>query len=193
MFESHHKSSGIPVCKLNTRFDYKRDFELVISSHVLSFLFLFSLSFSHSPPHRWLVGINPAGEIAFGDLPGIFTGGLSTILNNLLAPLITFLDSIIPGIGALIPALAIPTVGLSTIGIEIPIAWSGTLTHTESQEIVVSYSVTAPPQAHVLGRAIAHIGKSSVPFTLDVSRRVHVPAGIFGQTTGQLIAFDCMY
>lgn len=139
---------------------------------------------------RWLVGITPSIGIAAGELPGAIFGGLSTILNNLLRPLVTFLDSILPGIAAIIPDLALPTVTLGSLSLAIPLVWSGEVTHVESQEIVVSYSVTAPPQAHVMGRAIAHMGKSSVPFTLDVSRRVHVPAGIYGQTTGQLIAFD---
>lgn len=70
---------------------------------------------------------------------------------------------------------------------------TGRLTHTEDMEAVVSYSITAPPQTHILGRAIAHMGRSSVPFTMDVTRTVHVPAGVFGQTTGQVIAYDCKF
>ena len=82
------------------------------------------------------------------------------------------------------------TISLGLLGMELPLVWQGAHTHTEDTEVVTSYSITAPPQTHIIGRAIAMMGRSSVPFTMEVQRSVHVPAGIYGQTTGQLIHYD---
>lgn len=118
------------------------------------------------------------------------TGTLTSLVNSLLNPINSFVNSIVPGLAYPLSDNFLSNLTVETITFNIPFQWSGAVTHLESQEVVATYSVTSPPQAHLLGRAIAHMGKTSVPFTLDVTRRVHVPAGIYGQTTGQLIAYD---
>uniref|UniRef100_A0A0A9ZDE5 Putative E3 ubiquitin-protein ligase SINA-like 9 n=1 Tax=Lygus hesperus TaxID=30085 RepID=A0A0A9ZDE5_LYGHE len=145
---------------------------------------------SHQFTFRWLVGFTPSAAITINQLPMFITGTLTSLVNSLLGPINNFINSIVPGLAYPLTNDFLSNLTVETITFTIPFQWSGAVTHLESQEVVATYSVTAPPQAHLLGRAIAHMGKTSVPFTLDVTRRVHVPAGIYGQTTGQLIAYD---
>jgi hypothetical protein len=147
-------------------------------------------SIVQSVSFRWSVGITPAVNVAFADLPSVIIQPIQNLLNALLGPVITFLETILPGLSAIIGDITLPTASLSFIELAVPISFSGTAVHTEGTDISIAYSITAPPQSHVIGRGIAHIGRSSVPFSMDLARRVHVPAGVFGQLTGQVINYE---
>lgn len=138
----------------------------------------------------WFVEIRPEFYVAVSQLPAIITQPVQGIVTALIAPIVTILDAIIPGLGAFVPGSSLPVLTISQLGVEIPIGFQGSHVHTEDFEVVASYSITAPPQTHIMGRTIAHVGRSSVPFTMDVSRSVHVPAGVYGQATGQVITYD---
>ena len=139
---------------------------------------------------RWGVGITPVVNVAFADLPSVIVQPLQNLLNTLIEPVITFLEGILPGLGTLIADIGVPTASLAFVELSVPISFGGSATHTEATDISIAYSITAPPQSHVVGRGIAHMGRSSVPFTMDLARRVHVPAGVFGQLTGQVINYE---
>jgi hypothetical protein len=171
----------------------------------------------------WFVEIRPEFYVAVSQLPAIITQPVQGIVTALIAPIVTILDAIIPGLGAFVPGSSLPVLTISQLGVEIPIGFQGSHVHTEDFEVVASYSITAPPQTHIMGRTIAHVGRSSVPFTMDVSRyetfvilnfffsffemgymfftlhtffmfrSVHVPAGVYGQATGQVITYDCTF
>ncbi len=73
----------------------------------------------------WAVEIRPIVGVVFGDIPSIITQPIAGVLNALLAPILNILDMIIPGISALIPPVTIPSFGLDTVGVEVPIGWRG--------------------------------------------------------------------
>jgi hypothetical protein len=121
----------------------------------------------------WFAEIRPGFFLAANLIPSVIFTPVQTLLTALLTPVAALLDSIVPGLGALVPSpAALPTLTLSQFGIEIPMAVRGSVIRTEDLEVVTSYSITTPPQTHILGRTIAHFGRSTVPFTVDINRYV---------------------
>jgi hypothetical protein len=151
--------------------------------------------------------------ITSGDLLGVVAPAQG-LLTTLLQPILAFLDTLLPGLASLIPPVTMPSLTLSVLGIRPEARFIPGYTHTEDSQEAVSYSLTAPPLTEVMGRAVAHSGRATVPFTMDLTRyvrclaefydvvvdlsccvvahrSVHVPPGVYGQTTGQVIHYDC--
>ena len=126
----------------------------------------------------------------FDSIPIISLAPLVNVINAVAGPLRNFINGLgIPGI-TLDPLPTNIGITLNSIALEVPISWAGSRTITEDTEYVSSYSITSPPSTHLIGKAIALVGRTSVPFSLEVTRRVFVPAGLFGTTNGQVIDFD---
>ena len=148
---------------------------------------------------RWSVGIQPSAEIAFTDVPGVVSQaidqlvlpGLGALVGGLLNIILpgsqAVIDQIVTALQALFP---VATLGVSLLTLAVPITWSGSYSHAEEYELAATFALSAAPLTHLIGRGVMNVGRNSVPFTVDINRKLYVPPGAFGQIVGQVIDFD---
>jgi len=76
-----------------------------------------------SQTFTFAVEIRPVSQIVLSNFAAFVQQTAQNITNTLLAPIISFVDMIIPGISGILPNVTVPAIGLDLLPLELPIGF----------------------------------------------------------------------